>query len=115
MNAPQTIIAKTSAVEVVQLPEKLVMANSDNAHKQLQSLIDQGANRLVIDLSTMQFMDSSGLAVLVGAWKKVKNEDGKVILVSPSPSIRALLELTRLHEIFEIFEDLDAARADALA
>ncbi|WP_323751029.1 STAS domain-containing protein [Marinobacter sp.] len=114
MNTQQTN-TNQSTVEVVQLPEKLVMANSDEAHKRLQSLIAEGKNRLVIDLGSMQFMDSSGLAVLVGAWKTVRNDGGKVHLVSPSPSIRALLELTRLHEIFEIFEDLDAARADAIA
>lgn len=111
-----SLSSKTSAnSKVISFPEKLVMANSDDVGQQLTALINEGVTRLVIDLQPVQFMDSSGLAVLVSAWKKVKPAGGKVVLVYPAPSVRALLELTRLHEIFDIYEDLDAAQEFAVA
>ncbi|MBU2955897.1 STAS domain-containing protein [Marinobacter sp. F3R08] len=105
----------TSNFEIIDLPPLLVMGNSDPVRKQLESRISAGLHRLILNLQPVEFMDSSGLSVLMSAWKKVKPFGGRVILVSPAPSVRALLELTRLHEIFEIYEDMDAAQADMAA
>ncbi|WP_372981947.1 STAS domain-containing protein [Marinobacter sediminum] len=105
----------TAIFEVIDLPSLLVMGNSDQVRKQLESRISGGLHRLILNLKPVEFMDSSGLAVLMSAWKKVKPFDGRVVLVSPSASVRALLELTRLHEIFEIYEDMDAAQDNVSA
>ncbi|MBY6032311.1 STAS domain-containing protein [Marinobacter daepoensis] len=91
------------------MTDKVVMKNADVIRGQLMSEIEQGAIRWVIDLRLTQYMDSSGLAILIAAWKKVENLGGAMVLAEPTPTVKALLELTRLHELFEIYEDIDAA------
>lgn len=96
-------------VLVVDLPEKLVMANSQAQADAVTSQIDQGHRRVVFNLAPVKFIDSSGLAVLVAALKKLRPLNGKVALASPGANVLSLIELTRLHEIFEIFSDLETA------
>ena len=97
------------SVELVSLPPRLVMANAQEARTAISDLIDDGRTHLVMDLHAVQFVDSSGLSVLVWTLKAVQPHDGRVVLLSPSDGVRSLIELTRLHQVFEIFEDREAA------
>lgn len=96
-------------VDVIQLPNRMVMANAAAIRKQIQTRIKQDRKRAVLDLSQTSFMDSSGLSVLVSVLKAVTKVDGGVVLLNLSDDVRALIELTRMHEVFEIFGDLQAA------
>ncbi len=96
-------------VKVVQLPEQLIMANAPETRESIQHLIHEGHNRLILNLEDVSFIDSSGLSVLVSAMKAVHAGDGAIALLSPSDDVRSLIELTRLHQVFDIFEDRDAA------
>lgn len=96
-------------IDVVTLPERLVMANAPEVRKQLQQRVDAGHNLLVLDLGQASFVDSSGLSVFVSALKAVKKVGGEVVLLNLTDGVRALVELTRMHEVFEIFGDRDAA------
>ena len=96
-------------VELVELPSRLVMANAAEARDYLKNMVAQGRSHLVLDLQHVDFIDSSGLSVLVSALKAAHAEDGEVVLLRPSNGVRSLIELTRLHQVFEIFEDQEAA------
>ncbi|MGD9169743.1 MAG: STAS domain-containing protein [Candidatus Thiodiazotropha sp.] len=96
-------------VEVIELPARLVMANAPDTRRAILDLIEQGRNRLIFDLNQVDFIDSSGLSVLVSALKAANKDAGEVLLLSPSDGVRSLIELTRLHQIFEIYEDRNAA------
>ena len=97
------------SANLVKLPNRLVMANATETRKALLTLVEQGRNRLILDLNKVEFIDSSGLSVLVSALKAAQNDAGEVLLLSPNDGVRSLIELTRLHQVFEIFEDRDAA------
>ena len=97
------------AVELVTLPPRLIMANAPQTRSALKTLVEGGRNRLVLDLKSVEFVDSSGLSVLVSTLKAVQSENGEVVLLNPSDGVRSLIELTRLHQVFEIFEDRSAA------
>ena len=96
-------------VDLVSLPRQLVMANAPDARNAIKQLVTQGHTRLVLDLQAVDFVDSSGLSVLVSTLKAVQAEKGEVVLLGPTPGVRSLIELTRLHKVFEIFEDREAA------
>ncbi len=68
-------------------------------------IIEQGSGKLVLNLTATSFMDSSGLAVLVSGLQAARKRDGDVFLVGMSNTVRALFELTRLHTVFQIFDD----------
>jgi anti-sigma B factor antagonist len=92
-------------VDVVQLPPRLVMANAGEARGQLKQIISSGSGKVVINLAETEFMDSSGLAVIVAGLQTARKMDGDLNLAHMSDTIRALFELTRLHTVFQIFDD----------
>jgi anti-sigma B factor antagonist len=96
-------------VEVVTLPTQLVMANAAETRAEIRALVADGRTRLILDLSGVEFVDSSGLSVLVSALKAAAPRNGRVVLLAPSAGVRSLIELTRLHQVLTIFEDRDAA------
>lgn len=106
MNLAQHSIGQ---VELVALQERLVMANSMELRRALVELVEKGRRNIVLDLGNVEFVDSSGLAVLVSTLKAANAESGEVVLLNPTKGVRSLIELTRLHNVFEIFEDKDAA------
>jgi anti-sigma B factor antagonist len=92
-------------IDIVQLPERLMMADAANARSALKDIINRGTGKLILDLGQTTFMDSSGLAVLVSSLQAARKKDGEIHLVHMGDSIRALFELTRLHTVFQIFDD----------
>lgn len=98
-------------IDVVELPQRLVMANASDARTGLKQLIEQGDGRLVIDLSTTEYMDSSGLAAIVSALQAARTKQGDVYLACMNDTLRALFELTQLHKICQIFDDTESAVA----
>jgi anti-sigma B factor antagonist len=79
---------------------------------QLQILLDQGVNRLVIDLSQTPFLDSAGMAALVSALKQCRQRNGDVRLVAPqSEAVKRILELTKFDRVFEMKKSTQEAVA----
>lgn len=66
----------------------------------------QGKSRIVVDLEKVGFMDSTGLGVLLGALKRVKERDGSLAIVCPPGPVHRVLTLTGLHKVFSIYEFL---------
>lgn len=95
--------------EQVFLPPQLVLSNAVDVRKQIRHLLENGSNKLILDLSEVEFCDSSGLSVLVSSLKIAEVRGGEVVLLNPTDEVRMLIELTRLHKIFEIFEDQQSA------
>ena len=92
-------------VDIVKLPERLMMADAADARAAIKDIISSGGGKLILDLADTTFMDSSGLAVLVSSLQAARKKDGDVYLVGMGTTVRALFELTRLHTVFQIFDD----------
>ncbi len=73
----------------------------------LQALED-GARRLVIDMSRTEFCDSTGISVLLSAMKRSRDKGGDLELVAPKAAVMKVLEVTGLNEVFTIHSGLDA-------
>lgn len=69
------------------------------------------AAHVVIDLTQVTFVDSTGLGGLIAARKTARERGGSLSLVSPPPLVRRLLGSTRLHDVFDIYDSLDEAIA----
>ena len=93
------------SVDIVKLPERLMMADAASARAILKDIIDQGSGKLILNLSATSFMDSSGLAVIVSGLQAARKRDGDIYLCGMSKTVRALFELTRLQTVFQIFDD----------
>jgi len=65
--------------------------------------------RLIIDLSGVGYMDSSGVAVLVEALQTQRKRSGKLVLCDMQPKVKGIFEIARLHTVFIIVADRAAA------
>lgn len=70
--------------------------------QQVYDFIDADDTVLVIDLSKVDFIDSSGIGLLISFLKHMKNRGGKVVLEYPKLGVQKLLEMTRIDELFEV-------------
>jgi anti-sigma B factor antagonist len=77
----------------------------------IASLIDGGVRRLVVNLEEVGFLDSSGLGVLIGALRRLKEHDGALRLVCNEGSTLKVLTVTGLDKVFRIHTDLASATA----
>ena len=67
------------------------------------------ATDVVIDLSSVEFIDSAGVGVLVALFKNARLRGGRARFCGLTPGVRGVLEIIRLDQIFEIFDDVEAA------
>jgi anti-sigma B factor antagonist len=89
------------------------VATVPKMREQLHNLVARGDNHIVVDLDAVDFLDSTGLGVLVGALKRVRSSGGDLQLVCTQPRIRKVFEVTGLTKVFAIHDNLDEALAGA--
>jgi len=77
----------------------------------IDDVIERGAQLVVLDLTAVDFLDSTGLGVLVGALKRVRTHDGDLSLVCDEPRILKVFEITGLTKVFAMYADVDQAVA----
>jgi anti-sigma B factor antagonist len=69
--------------------------------------LDNGTKKLMIDLEQVEFMDSSGIGVLIGTLRRVNERDGSLALVCSKGPVLRVLEVTGLNKVFDIFDSAD--------
>jgi len=100
---------KEETVIITVEEERMDAHNSGNLKERMLQLFDEGKYQLVIDLTNVRFIDSSGLGALVSGFKNASARDGSLKLCCLQPQVRSMFELTRLHRVFEIFTTLEEA------
>jgi len=75
----------------------------------LHKLIDEGKKNVIVDLSDVKFMNSSGLGMLISGLTTMKRENGSLKLVKVTEKIESLLIITKLITIFESYESIEEA------
>jgi anti-sigma B factor antagonist len=94
---------------VVTISGQVDLASAPGLRACLLDLASDGKVRIVVDLSTTEFLDSTGLGALVAGLKRVRLRGGEMRLVVPTPSVRKVFEITSLDRVFPLFDDLTAA------
>jgi len=78
----------------------------------LRAIIDdEKPKRLVVDLTDVPFIDSSGIAVLIGAMQSLEHEGGVFMLAGAQSGVRMILESAKLDQYFRLFPDVETAVA----
>jgi anti-sigma B factor antagonist len=98
------------AVAVVAV-EELDASNAAEFKRDMAPVLD-ASTKLVLDLSRVRFVDSSGLGAFISCLRKMNNKGGDLKLCGMSKQVRAVFELVRMHRVFDIFGTKeDAVRA----
>lgn len=77
----------------------------------ITELVADGVYQLVIDLEGVEFLDSTGLGVLVGGLKKTRAHDGSLQLICTQERLLKIFRITGLAKVFVIHDSADAATA----
>ena len=87
----------------------LDMAGAPNLRQAVVRQVGEGRNQLVLDLSAVTFIDSSGLGAIIGALRRTRAHDGDLVLVVADPELRRAFELCDLDRVFELHANLNNA------
>jgi len=98
-----------SGVVVVQPTGRLNMVAAPALRKQLNDLVEGGENRIVVDLSATEFIDSSGLGALIAALKIARKAGGDLRIASPTRQVTTVLELSNLDRVLRSYESAESA------
>jgi anti-sigma B factor antagonist len=77
--------------------------------ERLVELVDAGSRNVVVDLGRVDFLDSTGLGVLVGALKRLRAAGGTFALVCSKEPLLKIFRITALDQVFPIFTSVEAA------
>lgn len=97
-----TVLAVGGEVDVYTAPR---------LRERLIELVDGGARKVIVDLGTVEFLDSTGLGVLVGAHKRLRGAGGTLSLVCTREPLLKIFRITALDQVFPLFGSIDAATA----
>ena len=98
---------------VARVAGDLDVATAPRLREQLVRLITDGRVRVVLDLDDVDFLDSTGLGVIVGVLKRARTHGGDLRLVCTKPAIRKVFEITALDRTMPLAESAEAALAGA--
>ena len=94
---------------VLPLKGQIDLHVSPKIRTSLEAMIDQEPVRLVVDLTRVGYIDSSGLAVLINGMQRVEAYGGRFMLAGMHDNVRAIFDTAGLGQFFLIFPHVDAA------
>jgi anti-sigma B factor antagonist len=96
-------------VAILTLKGRLTVGETTALRKKVDAAAAQGAPRVVLDLSQLDYIDSTGLGGMVICYTALKKQGGGMKLVNLNKRNLELLLLTKLHTVFEVFPDVQDA------
>ena len=97
-------------VEVISLSGKITIGAGDTQLREvITNALNSGKNKILLDMSGVTTIDSSGIGELVGSFTTVTNRGGKLKLLHLPDKLNELLHVTQLITVFEVYENEDEA------
>ncbi len=100
---------RTEDVDALVLTGRLEASSARKLKGRVDALVKENRVNLIVDMAGVDFIDSSGLGSLVSSLRVVNEQKGDIKVVALQKQVRSIFELTRLHHIFGIFDDVEAA------
>jgi anti-sigma B factor antagonist len=100
----EIMMREEGAVMVLNLKGRLDLASGSGLKDEVKALLDKEKNLLHLNLAEVDFINSSGLGVLVSIMKEVRLRKGRLSLSNLASYVEEIFEITQLSHIFEIFK-----------
>ena len=111
MNLKLNTRAINDHTSLIDLEGEVDVYTAPQLKQQIIALLDGGVKHLVVNLSAVDYLDSTALGVLIGGLKRLRERNGTLDLICPNQRIKRIFEITGLDRIFEIFATEEAALA----
>jgi anti-sigma B factor antagonist len=100
---------------VVTVRGEIHVSTAPEFSRLLTEAVTAGRTRMVLDLTDVEFIDSTGLSVLLNALRRVTRAGGRMALVCTNPTVMRLFEITKLDATFDIHAEVGPALAQVQA
>jgi len=96
---------------VILEPKGKIMGGPDASllHDKLHEYIEQNKTKVIVDLSKVDWMNSTGLGILISGLTTIRNNNGELKLANLTKKVQSLLTITKLVSVFEAYDSLDEA------
>jgi anti-sigma B factor antagonist len=96
---------------VILEPKGKIMGGPDASllHDKLYEYIEQNRKKVIIDLGKVDWMNSTGLGILISGYTTLRNHEGQLKLVNVTEKIHSLLTITKLVTVFEAYDSVEEA------
>ena len=101
----------TKTLKLINLSGRLDATTSAELGQMLAASMNSGSRYLVLDMEGVDYISSSGLKMLVGAWKRARDAKGDLVLAGMQPGVQETLKLIGFDLVFTIFDSPDDATA----
>jgi anti-sigma B factor antagonist len=91
-------------VSLIILSGEVDVYSAPKLRETIKDIVEQGKNNVVVDLEKVDFLDSTGLGVLVGGLKRVRQQDGELGLICNQEKILRIFRITGLTKVFPIYQ-----------
>jgi anti-sigma B factor antagonist len=108
----KTSTRQVDGVTIVDLSGRITLGEASVAVRDvINDLMGKGNKKILLNLVEVEYIDSSGIGVLVGGLSTVRSQGGQLKLVNVSKRIRDLLRITKLYSLFDVKDDEPTAVA----
>jgi anti-sigma B factor antagonist len=107
--AETNMTAESDQPNVLPLDGEIDLHISPRVALSLAQMVKKKPAKLVVDLSRVSYIDSSGLAVLIDGMQSVEEYGGRFAIAGMQETVRSIFEIARLDQVFRIFPDVDSA------
>ncbi len=108
-NSLKLDVDQVGEAAVVRIIGSVSISDADALRSCLEDLTDRKLTTIVLDLTEMAFICSSGLGAIISAHIKARHHKGQIRLVNPRSPVRQLLETTRLTKLFPLYKTVAEA------
>lgn len=105
-------IYRESNVLIITLDSVADYANASQIKSDIRDFIKESDRHVILDLTHLTFMDSSGVGVLISVLKSVDEMEGTLSLANPSDDIRFVLTMTKIEKLIPIYASVQEAKLD---
>ena len=109
MNLKMNTRSIDETTSVIKLEGEVDVYTAPQLKQQIINMLDNNIIHIIVDLTDVEYLDSTALGVLIGGLKRLRERDGSLDLVCPNPRIRRIFEITGLDRIFDIHQSGDDA------
>jgi anti-sigma B factor antagonist len=92
-------------IAILDLKGNLIIGSEEKLGETVAQVVENGRKQVLLNMTDVPFVDSSGIGALIKSFSRVKGEGGKLKLLNPSRNTRQLLSITGLLSVLEIFDD----------
>jgi anti-sigma B factor antagonist len=112
--AEMELLVETRAAgdwSIVEVKGEVDLYTAPRLKERLNELTGSGRSRIAVNLESVEFLDSTGLGVLIGALKRCREAGGTLALAAPREPVRKVLSITGLDRVFPVHDSVEQATA----